>query len=83
MSPSGSFPNLWRAQEVAEYLGKSRSWVYEASARGDLPSVKIGGSLRFDPLQIRQHFGLTPRPAVPPAKAQVIDLTTRRTDSSK
>lgn len=38
---------------VAKFLGLSRSWVYEASASGVLPCIKIGAALRFDAETIR------------------------------
>lgn len=39
---------LWTAQEAAEFLRMSKSWVYQAAARGELPSVRVGRSLRFE-----------------------------------
>ncbi len=44
---------LWDATDVARYLKMSKSWVYHASERGELPHVRIGASLRFDPSAIR------------------------------
>lgn len=45
---------LWDAHDVAAYLKLSISWVRKASARGELPSLQIGGnSVRFDPAAIR------------------------------
>jgi excisionase family DNA binding protein len=45
--------------EVAIVLGFSRSHVYTLADSGDLPSIKIGKSVRFDPkdveLFIREH----------------------------
>lgn len=35
--------------EVATQLRKSRSWVYAASARGELPCTRVGRDLRFSP----------------------------------
>jgi len=43
---------LWDAQDVARYLKVSRSWVYHRAEAGELPSLKIGGLLRFDPQAI-------------------------------
>jgi len=43
---------LLRPQEVARRLGVSRSWVYNASADGRIPAVRLGGPdgpLRFVP----------------------------------
>lgn len=44
---------LWTASEVARYLKTSRSWVYQATASGRLPSIRVGHLRRFDPLKIR------------------------------
>jgi len=44
---------LWTTTEVARYLKTSRSWVYQATASGWLPSVRVGHLRRFDPAKIR------------------------------
>ena len=44
---------LWTSNDVARYLKASRSWVYQQAAAGTLPSLRIGGLLRFDPATIR------------------------------
>jgi len=44
---------LWDANDVAEYLKVSRSWVYHRAEAGQLPHVRVGGLLRFDPAAIR------------------------------
>ena len=33
---------------VAEFLGVSKSWVYQATASGILPCIRLGSSLRFE-----------------------------------
>jgi excisionase family DNA binding protein len=33
---------LWTTVEVARYLKTSRSWVYQATASGSLPSIRVG-----------------------------------------
>jgi len=38
---------------VAEFLGVSKSWVYQATASGKLPCVRIGALVRFDPAVIK------------------------------
>jgi excisionase family DNA binding protein len=38
---------------VAEFLGVSKSWVYQATASGALPCIRIGAAVRFDPELIR------------------------------
>jgi excisionase family DNA binding protein len=44
---------LWTTVEVAHYLKTSRSWVYQATASGRLPSIRVGHLRRFDPVKIR------------------------------
>ncbi len=50
---------LWTWREVARALKASRSWVYAKAACGELPSLRVGGMLRFDPAAIRR-FATTP-----------------------
>jgi predicted DNA-binding transcriptional regulator AlpA len=41
---------LLKPSDVVQCLGTSRSWVYEAAKRGDIPSIRLGsqdGPLRF------------------------------------
>jgi excisionase family DNA binding protein len=38
---------------VAEFLGVSKSWVYQATSSGVIPCVRIGALVRFDPLVIK------------------------------
>jgi excisionase family DNA binding protein len=40
---------LWDAEDVAGYLKVSRSWVYHRAESGQLPHLRIGALLRFDP----------------------------------
>jgi len=45
---------LWDTRDVASYLKASRSWVYHQAEAGQLPCLKIGGLLRFDPEVIKR-----------------------------
>jgi excisionase family DNA binding protein len=57
-SPPPEVWRLWRVQDVAKALGMSRTWVYEKAESGELPSLHLGGALRFDPEAIRSYaFG--------------------------
>lgn len=41
---------LLKPSDVVHCLGTSRSWVYDAAKRGDIPSIRLGsqdGPLRF------------------------------------
>src|SRR2546425_2808694 len=44
---------LWDVRDVARYLKASVSWVYKAAERGELPCIRVGGLLRFDPRAVR------------------------------
>ncbi|TMB31807.1 MAG: helix-turn-helix domain-containing protein [Deltaproteobacteria bacterium] len=50
---------LWDARDVARYLKASVSWVYKAAERRELPCIRVGGLLRFDPGAVRV-FALGP-----------------------
>jgi excisionase family DNA binding protein len=40
-------PKVLRMADAAKVLGISRSKIYALAARGDVPVVRIGGSLRI------------------------------------
>jgi|HubBroStandDraft_1064217.scaffolds.fasta_scaffold27517_3 excisionase family DNA binding protein len=46
---------LWDANDVARYLKSSRSWVYHRAEAGELPCLRIGGLLRFEPEAVRAY----------------------------
>jgi excisionase family DNA binding protein len=54
-SPPRSGEPLWTVAQVAAYLQASRSWVYHQSECGRLPSLRIGGLLRFSPAAVRAY----------------------------
>lgn len=57
-SPNPTTPaaeGLWTAVDVARYLKASRSWVYQKAEAGLLPSLRIGGLLRFEPEAVRAY----------------------------
>ncbi|WP_369696825.1 helix-turn-helix domain-containing protein [Streptomyces sp. XD-27] len=45
---------LWDVPDLAEFLRKPPSWVYDNHARMDIPSFRIGQQLRFSPAEIRR-----------------------------
>lgn len=47
---------LWKASDVAKYIPCSVSWVYKAVERGELPCIRLGALLRFDPAAVRRLF---------------------------
>lgn len=72
-SPADQDPALWDAKDVAAFLKVSRSWVYQRAEAGQLPCLRIGGLLRFDPATIRAHAR-----GEQPVQARVISLNSRR-----
>ena len=46
---------LWKVADVAEYLGVSESWVYLHVSQGDLPYLRVGGLLRFQPADVERY----------------------------
>jgi len=44
---------LWDANDVARFIGASRSWVYHQAEAGRLPCIRLLGFLRFDPQAVR------------------------------
>jgi len=47
MSSETTEEKLLTVLEAAEVLGVSKSWVYQAVARGHLPAFKVGRKLKF------------------------------------
>lgn len=45
MTPADGLPAMLLVREVQECLRLSRNGVYDAIARGDIPSVRIGGRI--------------------------------------
>ncbi len=45
---------LWTVQDAARFLKCSTSFVYKRAVRGELPCVRIGALVRFDPAAIRR-----------------------------
>jgi excisionase family DNA binding protein len=45
---------LLRPTEAAEVIGIGRSKMYELLARGEMPSMRVGGSLRVPLAQLRE-----------------------------
>ena len=58
---------LWNAEDVAGFLSVSRSMVYKLEQAGELPCVRIGARVRFDPAV---ELAVVIRPASIPAKRQ-------------
>lgn len=52
-APANLLSELWNANDAARYLRVSRSWVYQHAESGDLPCLRVGGLVRFDPEVVR------------------------------
>lgn len=57
---------LWTVKDAARFLHCSTSFVYKRAVRGELPCVRIGAMVRFNPETIRAlaRGELTERPGV-------------------
>jgi excisionase family DNA binding protein len=53
MSPETQDRALRDVTWLSEFLGVSKSWVYQATSSGVIPCVRIGALVRFDPLVIK------------------------------
>jgi excisionase family DNA binding protein len=49
----GALEPLLDARDAANYLNLSVSWVYKAAEKGELPCLRIGSALRFEPEALR------------------------------
>src|SRR5262249_18377899 len=56
-------PKLLKASELAERWGLHRATVYRLVQRGELPALRIGGSIRIDPAEAQAWLWSTPRDA--------------------
>lgn len=73
--------SLWTADDVAAYLKVSRSWVYHRAEAGELPHLRIGGLLRFEPDAVRA-YARGARPGISGAKGLLpVSIALRRTGS--
>ena len=51
-------PAMYTVKEAATILRIGRRQVYDLVASGDIPSVRVGGSIRIPRVQLEQKFGL-------------------------
>ena len=46
---------LWTADDVAQFIARSKKWVYRMALEGRIPHISISpGTVRFDPDDIRR-----------------------------
>ena len=50
---TSSGDGLWTAEQVATFLNVSKTWVYRAGVKGLLPSLRLGGVVRFVEGEVR------------------------------
>jgi excisionase family DNA binding protein len=50
--------NLLKAEEVAQILNVSRSYAYFLMKSGQLPSVRLGRSVRVNPQDLEEYITL-------------------------
>ena len=54
--PSSKKRPLLTAEQLAEHLGVSRSWLYKRVASGSIPNIKFGTAIRFDVDEVIAFF---------------------------
>lgn len=40
--------------ELSQFLGVPKSWIYERTRKGEIPHIKLGRYLRFNTQEIRE-----------------------------
>lgn len=56
------WPPTITISEAARILGISRSAAYRAAAKGEIPTIRIGGRLLVPTAKLRELLGLTHEP---------------------
>ena len=51
-----SCEKLLTPKELSKWLSMSLPWIYKAVEHGDLPYLKVGQALRFDPSEVRRYL---------------------------
>ena len=60
----GAHECLLSARMVAARLGVCTAKVYQLREQGDLPALRIGGALRFEPDEVRRYIDRLVRPCL-------------------
>lgn len=63
--PPRPFQRLLTRAECAAYLHVSEEWVKRSTLRRTLPSVKVGGSIRYDLKDLDEYIAAGRREVVP------------------
>lgn len=76
MNPAAGFrtspPHLWTTSDLARFLVCSERNIFFLRNKG-LPSVRVGGLVRFDPQAVREWLARQDEPA-DPREAQLHDI---------
>jgi excisionase family DNA binding protein len=55
-APVGTLPRLLHAKEVADATGLPLARVYELSRNGEMPVIRLGRAMRFNPQEVAAWF---------------------------
>lgn len=74
--------HLWKVADVARFLRCSTSYVYKAVERGELPVIRFGAMVRFNPEAIRTFVQgqVAPVASVVPLRRERLDGRERSGD---
>lgn len=61
MSPHVYERPLLTTKEVAARLAVSEKTIRRLTKRGELPAVRVGGTVRYDPAEVRSYVYGVPR----------------------
>jgi excisionase family DNA binding protein len=81
MNALPAIPELLTAEEVASRLRLALSTIYGLARSGELPSVRIGGAVRFDPADLNEYLSRCRSITTKPASAGATSLTALLTDA--
>ena len=83
MDPTAELPELWDIDRLAAYLGVGRRFVYRLTEQRRIRFVRVGGKLRFDPVDVadylaRESQGVASDPAGRPRRGRPLRSSTDR-----
>jgi excisionase family DNA binding protein len=55
LTTEANFEDLWTVAQAMKFLGVKKTWLYEACGKGEVPHVRLGSSIRFEPEQLRAY----------------------------
>jgi excisionase family DNA binding protein len=71
-----------KVAELANILGVDDKHIYRMAARGQLPSFRVGGAVRFDPQEVAKWLREKYHKALLPPKKEVRRSTRQAADTS-